>query len=98
VLSGEVTVGGRAVGTGQIAWSDPVPRATASVITLATRDESKPSTVMVYSGQPIGQPVAMGGPFVMNTQAEIAQAFSDVHAGKFGDIPARPSSGTCDRS
>ena len=42
---------------------------------------------MVYSGQPIGQPVAMGGPFVMNTQAEIAQAFSDVYAGKFGGIP-----------
>ena len=86
-LSGEVTVGGHATAAGQIAWSDPVPLATASAITLATRDGNKPSTVMVYSGQPIGQPVAMGGPFVMNTKAEIAQAFGDFHAGKFGGIP-----------
>jgi redox-sensitive bicupin YhaK (pirin superfamily) len=41
----------------------------------------------VYSGQPIGQPVAMGGLFVMNTKAEITQAFNDFHTGKFGHIP-----------
>jgi Pirin C-terminal cupin domain len=33
-----------------------------------------------------GQPVVMGGPFVMNSKAEIAQAFRDFHSGKFGDI------------
>jgi quercetin 2,3-dioxygenase len=43
--------------------------------------------VMTCSGQPIGQPVAMGGPFVMNSHAEIAQAFRDFHSGQFGDIP-----------
>jgi hypothetical protein len=32
---------------------------------------------VVYSGQPIRQPVAFGGPFVMNIEAEIAQAFRD---------------------
>jgi len=87
VLSGEVTVAGRAVRAGQIAWSDPVPQATASVITLTTGDGDQSSAVMVYSGQPIGQPVAMGGPFVMNTKTEITQAFNDFHSGKFGNIP-----------
>ena len=87
VLSGQVTAAGRAVRTGQIAWSDPVPQAGASVMNLTASDGDQPSTVMAYSGQPIGQPVAMGGPFVMNTQAEITQAFRDFHAGKFGDIP-----------
>lgn len=87
VLSGEVIVGGRVVRAGQVAWSDPLPRLTASLITLATRDGDQPSAVMVYSGQPIGQPVVMGGPFVMNSNAEITQAFIDYQAGKFGDIP-----------
>lgn len=42
---------------------------------------------MTYSAQPICQPVAIGGPFVMSTNTEITQAFTDFHAGKFGDIP-----------
>jgi redox-sensitive bicupin YhaK (pirin superfamily) len=85
-----VTVAGHAVHAGQIAWSDPVHQDCASAITLATGDGDQPSVVMVYSGQPIGQPVAMGGPFVMNTKTEITQAFNDFHSGKFGDIP-RPA-------
>jgi quercetin 2,3-dioxygenase len=87
VLSGAVTVAGQPVRAGQIAWSDPVPGASVSAITLAAGDGDRESAVMAYSAQPIGQPVAMGGPFVMNSQAEIAQAFRDFHSGKFGDIP-----------
>ena len=47
------------------------------MITLTTGDGDQSSAVLVYSGQPIGQPVAMGGPFVMNTKTEITQAFND---------------------
>ena len=42
---------------------------------------------MLYSGPPIGEPVAFGGPFVMNTEAEIAAAFADFRRGKFGAVP-----------
>lgn len=88
ILSGEVTIAGRTVRAGHIAWSDPVPGAEAeSSITLETADGDSRSVVMVYSGEPIGEPVAFGGPFVMNTQAEIRQAFSDFRSGKFGDVP-----------
>jgi hypothetical protein len=87
VLQGQVTVAGRSLAEGQIAWSDPVPAADVSSITLETGDEDAPSVVMTYSGPPIGEPVAFGGPFVMNTQAETRQAFADFHAGKFGDVP-----------
>jgi quercetin 2,3-dioxygenase len=87
VLSGEVTVAGHAVRAGQIAWSDPAPHASVSAITVDSGDADRPSTVIVYSGAPIGQPVAMGGPFVMNTQAEIAQAYRDFQSGKFGALP-----------
>ncbi len=89
VMSGEVTIDGHDLRSGQIAWSDPVPQATVSAITLATGDGDKPSVVMAYSGQPIHQPVAMGGPFVMNSQAEIEQAFRDFHSGRFGDVPSQ---------
>ncbi len=42
---------------------------------------------MIYSGEPIREPVAIGGPFVMNDRSEIAQAFSDFQAGRFGAVP-----------
>ena len=42
---------------------------------------------MIYSGEPIGERVVLGGPFVMSSKAEIGQAFADFHAGKFGPIP-----------
>lgn len=87
VLDGRFTIAGRDVGAGQIAWSDPVPGALVSSIGLATGEGDAPSTVMVYSGEPIREPVAFGGPFVMNTMAEINQAFRDFHSGKFGDVP-----------
>ncbi len=87
VMSGDVTIGGHDLRAGQIAWSDPVPQATVSAIDLAKGYADEPSVIMAYSGRPIRQPVAMGGPFVMNSQAEIEQAFRDFHSGKFGDIP-----------
>lgn len=42
------------------------------------------AVVLVLSGKPIGEPIAAHGPFVMNTQQEIVQAFSDYNKGAFG--------------
>ena len=43
----------------------------------------KNSKFLLISGKPIGEPIARGGPFVMNTEAEIQEAIQDFHNGTF---------------
>jgi redox-sensitive bicupin YhaK (pirin superfamily) len=85
VLGGAGRVGdeGRAVHAGQLA----VLGAGDTIVLDGEGDPDTPLEVLLLGGQPIGEPVVAYGPFVMNTKAEIQQAFDDYQAGKLGIPP-----------
>jgi quercetin 2,3-dioxygenase len=89
VLSGRVLVAGREVRSGQVAWTDPLSAGGPTTLEFRTPQQDRPATVMLFAGRPIGEPVVAGGPFVMNSQAEIDQAHRDFRAGRLGRVPRR---------
>jgi quercetin 2,3-dioxygenase len=88
VLAGSGTIGadGASIRTGQLAVLG------AGDVVVATADDrgdgrSASLELLVLGGQPIREPVAAYGPFVMNTRDELVTAFEDFEAGRLGTIP-----------
>ena len=93
VLNGLGTVGPerRPINLGQLALFGPGDTISA---TADPHQEGRSPTLdlLILGGQPIREPVAWHGPFVMNTRDELVAAFDDFQSGRLGTIPAQPSS------
>lgn len=89
VLAGEGTVGAedRPVRTGQLAVLGDGGHL---VVRAADRQDGPGERLeaLLLGGEPIREPVAWYGPFVMNTEQEIRQAFEDFRQGRMGTVPA----------
>jgi quercetin 2,3-dioxygenase len=81
LLGGDVVINGNKSleGEPQIAVLSP----SGSTVSLTAKEQS---LLLVLGGEPINEPVASYGPFVMNTQAELRQAIDDYRTGKMGHL------------
>jgi redox-sensitive bicupin YhaK (pirin superfamily) len=81
VVEGRGRIGANAVviTAPQVGWFDPSGGG-SDQLTIAAET---PLRAILCAGPPINEPVAMGGPFVMNTEDEIRQAFVDFRTGRF---------------
>jgi redox-sensitive bicupin YhaK (pirin superfamily) len=84
VLSGEVAVNGETEGRQTAREGDLAIFARAGEgISLTAKSDAR---LLVMGGEPIAEPIVGHGPFVMNSRAEIQQAFEDYQLGKMGEL------------
>ena len=79
VLSGSAVVNNEPIERGQIALMN----VDSDTFTLSAPDAAK---VLILAGEPIREPLAVYGPFVMNTREEILAAFDDFQNGRMGTL------------
>jgi redox-sensitive bicupin YhaK (pirin superfamily) len=77
---GAVHIGGKPVASGRMAILENT--ASADGVAIQAAEDSR---FILIAGQPLNEPIAQYGPFVMNTQAELMQAVEDFRAGKLGE-------------
>ncbi|HEY1943482.1 MAG TPA: pirin family protein [Roseiarcus sp.] len=86
LLSGEASIGrteAHAAG-GDVVWLTRREDTSPSEFTISAPEQSV--RALLYAGRPLREPVVARGPFVMNSEAEIEQAYADYRAGRFGRV------------
>ncbi|MEJ2622789.1 MAG: pirin family protein [Candidatus Thiodiazotropha sp.] len=75
LVDGAVEIGGQSLKGRRLAVLDQAP-----TIEITAQQSSR---LILVAGEPLAEPIARGGPFVMNSEAEIKQAFKDYQEGRF---------------
>jgi redox-sensitive bicupin YhaK (pirin superfamily) len=81
VYRGELQIGATRVPTKRMA----ILANTADADGVILRADA-PARAILIAGQPLGEPIAQHGPFVMNTHEQLIQAVQDYHSGRLGKV------------
>ncbi len=79
LFEGSATLAGTPVTRGQLAVTGP-----GDSLALHATESTQ---ALILAGRPLREPIAWGGPFVMNTREEVLEAYADFRAGRMGAIP-----------
>ena len=79
ILNGSLVIDGKKASAKDMIWFEN----DGECIDIKAKQKSR---FIILSGEPIGEPIASYGPFVMNTQEELQQSINDFHDGKMGTL------------
>ena len=81
VIGGSVRIGETTLKTGQVGWLDRPTDNDASIVRVVAGESG--ARLILYAGQPQGDPIVSHGPFIGDTKQDIARLFAEYQAGQF---------------
>ena len=81
VIGGSVRIGETTLKTGQVGWLDRPTDNDASIVRAVAGESG--ARLILYAGQPQGDPIVSYGPFIGDTKQDIARLFAEYQAGQF---------------
>jgi redox-sensitive bicupin YhaK (pirin superfamily) len=81
VIDGSVRIGDTEMNTGQVGWLDWPTDSGTSVLRVVAGESG--ARLVLYAGQPQGDPIASYGPFIGDSKQDIARLFAEYQSGRF---------------
>jgi len=81
VISGSVRIVETTLNTGQVGWLDRPTNNDASIVRVVAGESG--ARLILYAGEPQGDPIVSHGPFIGDTKQDIARLFAEYQAGQF---------------